>query len=98
MLPLNIGLPKTPHGLSIDRCHEPCPSVIPNTDQPRLQLISGGFWVFNRLVCRRYRLYSTNLVCLANERFWYWYGWNPYLHLSLGCDSWYARYVINLVK
>ena len=20
------------------------------------------------------------------------------LHLSLGCDSWYARYVINLVK
>ena len=38
MLPLNIGLPKTPHGLSIDRCHKPCPSVIPNTDQPRLQL------------------------------------------------------------
>ena len=38
-----------------------------------------GFWVFNRLVCRVYRLYSTNLVCLANERFWYWYGWNPYL-------------------
>ena len=38
MLPLNIGLPKTPHGLSIDRCPEPCPSVIPNTDQPRLQL------------------------------------------------------------
>ena len=37
MLPLNIGLPKTPHGLPIDRCHEPCPSVIPNTDQPRLQ-------------------------------------------------------------
>ena len=26
-----------------------------------------------------YQLYSTNLVCLANERFWYWYGWNPYL-------------------
>ena len=22
----------------------------------------------------RYRLYSTNLVCLANERFWYWCG------------------------
>ena len=38
MLPLNIGLPKTPHGLPIDRCHEPCPSVIPNADQPRLQL------------------------------------------------------------
>ena len=38
MLPLNIGLPKTPHGLFLDRCHEPCPSVIPNTDQPRLQL------------------------------------------------------------
>ena len=38
MLPLNIGLPKTPHGLILDRCHEPCPSVIPNTDQPRLQL------------------------------------------------------------
>ena len=35
MLPLNIGLPKTPHGLILDRCHEPCPSVIPNTDQPR---------------------------------------------------------------
>ena len=35
MLPLNIGLPMTPHGLSIDRCPEPCPSVIPNTDQPR---------------------------------------------------------------
>ena len=35
MLPLNIGLPKAPHGLSLDRCHEPCPSVIPNTDQPR---------------------------------------------------------------
>ena len=38
MLPLNIGLPKTPHGLYLDRCYEPCPSVIPNTDQPRLQL------------------------------------------------------------
>ena len=38
MLPFNIGLPKTPHGLFLDRCHEPCPSVIPNTDQPRLQL------------------------------------------------------------
>ena len=38
MLPLNIGLPKTPHGLILDRCHKPCPSVIPNTDQPRLQL------------------------------------------------------------
>ena len=37
MLPLNIGLPKTPHGLSIDRCLKPCPSVIPSTDQPRLQ-------------------------------------------------------------
>ena len=37
MLPLNIGLPKTPQGLSIDRCLEPCPNVIPNTDQPRLQ-------------------------------------------------------------
>ena len=36
-----------------------------------------GFWVFSRLVCRRYRLYSTTLECLANERFWYWYGWNP---------------------
>ena len=35
MLPLKIGLPKTPHGLILDRCHEPCPSVIPNTDQPR---------------------------------------------------------------
>ena len=34
MLPFNIGLPKT-HGLILDRCHEPCPSVIPNTDQPR---------------------------------------------------------------
>ena len=22
----------------------------------------------------RYCLYSTNLVCLANERFWYWCG------------------------
>ena len=38
-----------------------------------------GFWLFNGLVCRMYRLYSTNLVCLASERFWYWYGWNPYL-------------------
>ena len=37
MLPLNIGLPKTPHGLILDRCHEPCPSVIPNTDQPKAQ-------------------------------------------------------------
>ena len=37
MLPFNIGLPKTPHGLILDRCHEPCPSVIPNTDQPRPQ-------------------------------------------------------------
>ena len=37
MLPLNIGLLKTPHGLYLDRCYEPCPSVIPNTDQPRLQ-------------------------------------------------------------
>ena len=36
MLPLNIGLPKTPPGLILDRCHEPCPSVIPNTDQSRL--------------------------------------------------------------
>ena len=27
-----------------------------------------GFWVFNRLVCRRYWVYSTNLVCLASER------------------------------
>ena len=35
MLPLNIGLPKTPSGPILDRCHEPCPSVIPNTDQPR---------------------------------------------------------------
>ena len=35
MLPFNIGLPKTPHGFILDRCHEPCPSVIPNTDQPR---------------------------------------------------------------
>ena len=35
MLPFNIGLPKTPPGLVLDRCHEPCPSVIPNTDQPR---------------------------------------------------------------
>ena len=35
MLPFNIGLPKTPPGLILDRCHEPCPSVIPNTDQPR---------------------------------------------------------------
>ena len=37
MLSLNIGLPKTPHGLSIDRCLKPCPGVIPDTDQPRLQ-------------------------------------------------------------
>ena len=36
MLPFNIGLPKTPPGLVLDRCHEPCPSVIPKTDQPRL--------------------------------------------------------------
>ena len=35
LLPLNIGLPKTPPGLILDRCHEPCPSVISNTDQPR---------------------------------------------------------------
>ena len=44
MLPFNIGLPKTPHGLFLDRCHEPCPSVIPNTDQPRLNtgLIKTG--------------------------------------------------------
>ena len=42
MLPLNIGLPKTPHGLVLDRCHEPCPSVIPNTDQPRP---NWGLWV-----------------------------------------------------
>ena len=27
-----------------------------------------GFWVINRLVCRMYWVYSTNLVCLANER------------------------------
>ena len=38
-----------------------------------------GFGLFNRLFCRMYRLYPTNLVCLANERFWYGYGWNPYL-------------------
>ena len=41
--------------------------------------VISGVWVFNMLVCMMYRLYSTNLVCLANERFWYWYGWNPYL-------------------
>ena len=35
MLSLNIGLPKPPPGLILDRCHEPFPSVIPNTDQPR---------------------------------------------------------------
>ena len=35
MLSFNIGLPKTPPRLILDRCHEPCPSVIPNTDQPR---------------------------------------------------------------
>ena len=29
MLPFNIGLPKTPHGTFLDRCHEPCPSAIP---------------------------------------------------------------------
>ena len=29
-----------------------------------------GLGVFDMLVCRMYRLYSTNLVCLANERFW----------------------------
>ena len=33
-----------------------------------------GCWVFSRLVCMRYRLYSTNLVCFANEGFWYWCG------------------------
>ena len=27
--------PWTLPGLILDRCHEPCPSVIPNTDQPR---------------------------------------------------------------
>ena len=27
--------PWTLLGLILDRCHEPCPSVIPNTDQPR---------------------------------------------------------------
>ena len=39
-------------------------------------------WDFGYLIGRFvgwYWLYSTNLVCLANERFWYLYGWNPYL-------------------
>ena len=58
-----------------------------------------GLLVFDRWVCRRYRLYST--ICLANEGFWYcMVGILIYrvLHLSLRCDSWYASYVINLVK
>ena len=49
-----------------------------------------------------YQLYSTNLVCLANERFWYWYGWNrlfigSYVYHS-DVIAGYAHYVINLVK
>ena len=38
-------------------------------------------WGFGLLkaVCRVYQLYSTNLVCLASERFICLYGWNPYL-------------------
>ena len=31
-------------------------------------MISGVFGLFNSLVCRMYQLYSTNLVCLADER------------------------------
>ena len=45
MLPLNIGLPKTPHVLSIDRCLEPCPNVIPTlTNQGSNQ----GLWVLTQ--------------------------------------------------
>ena len=61
------------------------------------------FGVFSKLVCMRVPLYSSsNLVCLANERglVLVWFGILNYrvLHLSLGCDSWYACYAINLVK
>ena len=45
MLPFNIGLPKTPPGLILDRCHKPCPSVIPNTDQPRP---NTNLWVWTQ--------------------------------------------------
>ena len=38
-----------------------------------------GFWYLIGRFVGWYWLYSTNLVCLANERFWYLYGWNPYL-------------------
>ena len=38
-----------------------------------------GFWYLIGRFVGWYRLYSTNLVCLANERFWYSYGWNLYL-------------------
>ena len=37
-------------------------------------MISGGFGIFSKLVLYEVPLYSTNLVCLANERFWYWCG------------------------
>ena len=36
-----------------------------------LLMISGVFVLLN-VVCRMYQLYSTNLVCLASERFMYW--------------------------
>ena len=38
-----------------------------------------GFVLYKKVVCRVYRLYSTNLVCLASEKFMCLYGWNPYL-------------------
>ena len=65
-------------------------------------MISGGFGYLTRLVCRKvpvvlYKLcnawlmrgFGTGVVGILIYRV---------LHLSLRCDSWYARYVINLVK
>ena len=65
MLPFNIGLPKTPHGLFLDRCHEPCPSVIPNTDQPRL---NQDYWVSTWCYLNTSLIKTTASWCLS----WGW--------------------------
>ena len=67
------------------------------------KLVCGVFGIFSKLVCMTVPLYSSsNLVCLANERVWYWCGLESliigFYVYHLGCDSWYACYAINLVK
>ena len=42
-----------------------------------MKVISGDFGYLIGWFVGCTWLYSTNLVCLANERFWYWYGWIP---------------------